>query len=316
MRSAVRLIGLSVLALSLWTAALTPARAMLFGSANISATFNARTVSWRSDSAANRSVAQDVMRRVRSAIARYQSEPTTGGWSALLADLRDQSAHAKLEAVNRWVNRIRYVTDWDNWGVADYWESPAEMIARGGQCEDYALVKYIALRSLGFSPSAMRIVAVRDGFVDHAVLVVSLGGRLYMLDNLRRDVVESANAPPYRLIYALNEHGFWRYLDTESPVPQPPIDRHGAAMATASVQMPIVTTPVYVPTPGVRPITTEELAQLPQETPDAVIAAAMAPPVAEPPAPAVTPSPAPTEQEVSLPPPAAPPHQESAATPY
>ena len=36
---------------------------------------------------------------------------------------------------------LTYVADTDNWGQADYWATPREMLERGGDCEDFALLK-------------------------------------------------------------------------------------------------------------------------------------------------------------------------------
>lgn len=332
---------------------MTPARALeIWSDAPIAQTFDAPgTVGWRSDTAENRRAAQDVMRKVRRAIAHYESQPSAcgkgehcamTGWYALLDSLRNASAAEKLDAVNHWVNRLPYVTDRENWGVADYWESPAEMIARGGQCEDYALVKYIALRALGFPSSAMRIVAVRDGFEDHAVLVVRLDGRIYLMDNLERTVVESSAAPAYRLIYAVNENSFWHYVNTDISVPdspglQPASDPYQPIETAATSALPVARSVTTIP--EVRPLTTAEIAEAPVAALNPTApAAASAPALASLPAPATeialaappvrvdaasplattaaaTPAPAPTmEQTAALPPTS--PNQETPASPY
>lgn len=248
------------------------ARALeIFSNQKIADTFDARaTVSWRDEDAATRSAQQAIAQKVRGAIRRYQRQAAAcgdgehcamSGWFAFLAGLRGASPLAKLDAVNRWVNHFPYVSDWQNWGVADYWESPAELIARGGQCEDYAMVKYLALRALGFDDAALRIVAVRDGGEDHAVLVVRLRGRLYLLDNLAPTVVDSAQAPDYRLIYAVNDRAFSLYRNTEIPIP-------GAPVAAPPVSAPPVVAAAAEPAPpaaipGVHPITTAEIAREP-----------------------------------------------------
>ena len=50
----------------------------------------------------------------------------------------------------------------DVWGVMDYWETPAEFFQKSGDCEDFAIAKYFALRDLGFPASQMRIVVLKD----------------------------------------------------------------------------------------------------------------------------------------------------------
>ena len=46
---------------------------------------------------------------------------------------------------------IRYVSDYAQHGEADRWSAPLATFATGkGDCEDYAIAKYVALREAGF----------------------------------------------------------------------------------------------------------------------------------------------------------------------
>jgi predicted transglutaminase-like cysteine proteinase len=40
------------------------------------------------------------------------------------------------------INSYDYVADVTNWGVRNYWETPAEFFAHGGSCKDFAIAKY------------------------------------------------------------------------------------------------------------------------------------------------------------------------------
>lgn len=73
------------------------------------------------------------------------------------------------------------------WGEEDYWATAAETMARGGgDCEDLAIVKYQALRELGFAPEELALSVGRDSVSgDHALLLVRLDDRWWVLDNLR-----------------------------------------------------------------------------------------------------------------------------------
>lgn len=125
---------------------------------------------------------------------------------------RGASTTDQMAAVDRVVNALPYVPDSRNWGVADYWETPQEMFARGGDCEGFALTKYFALRDLGVRDEAMRIAIVWDrrDLEEHAVLLVRTDGDTWILDNKTRQPVRLTDDPErYRLIYALNESGAW-----------------------------------------------------------------------------------------------------------
>ncbi len=115
--------------------------------------------------------------------------------------------------MNRFANARPYVEDIRNWGVADYWETPGEFFARGGDCEDYAIAKYFSLVRLGFSPDDLRIVVVNDTNLNafHAVLSARIDGQTLLLDNQIPLVVPMDIAVQYKPVYALNEHGWWLY---------------------------------------------------------------------------------------------------------
>lgn len=123
---------------------------------------------------------------------------------------RGGSTTDQVMAVDRAVNALPYVSDSRNWGVADYWETPQEMFARGGDCEGFALTKYFALRDLGVRDEAMRIAIVWDrrDLEEHAVLLVRADGDTWVLDNKTAQPVRLTEDPQrYRLIYYLNESG-------------------------------------------------------------------------------------------------------------
>ncbi len=136
-------------------------------------------------------------------------------WNAMLSDMKGKSVKAQLDGVNSFFNRIRYVEDKDNWGKSDYWATPFEMLERkAGDCEDYAIAKYIALKELGVPESDMRVMIVEDrnlGRIMHAVLEVRSGGNRYLLDNQASRVADEANVFHYRPIYALNTEQWWAY---------------------------------------------------------------------------------------------------------
>jgi predicted transglutaminase-like cysteine proteinase len=138
---------------------------------------------------------------------------TPEAWTTFLDSLRGQPAREQMDAVNRWANAQPYVEDQVNWGVADYWETPAEFLARGGDCEDYAIFKYASLARLGFSPDDLRIVVVNDTALNafHAVLAVRLAGKTWLLDNQTARTEAFGQAPQYTPIYSLNGHGWWMH---------------------------------------------------------------------------------------------------------
>lgn len=132
-------------------------------------------------------------------------------WQKLLADQAGKPPAAQLEAVNRFMNQFRYITDPINWGVDDYWESPAQFLSRFGDCEDYAIAKFLSLRALGWPNEKLRVVVLQDLNlkIPHAVLVVQLEGKSMVLDNQIPQVVEATTIRHYRPIFSVNETSWW-----------------------------------------------------------------------------------------------------------
>lgn len=132
-------------------------------------------------------------------------------WQKLLGDLAGQPKQAQLDAVNRFMNQYKYITDPINWGVDDYWESPAQFLSRFGDCEDYAIAKFLSLRALGWPNEVLRVVVLQDLNlkIPHAILIVNVDGRQLVLDNQIPQVVEAATIRHYRPIYSVNETSWW-----------------------------------------------------------------------------------------------------------
>ncbi|HUT47934.1 MAG TPA: transglutaminase-like cysteine peptidase [Alphaproteobacteria bacterium] len=132
-------------------------------------------------------------------------------WKKFVGDLRGKQAMAQLDAVNRYMNRAPYITDPVNYGVPDYWATPRQFFVKDGDCEDYAIAKYMSLRSLGWPTEKMRIVVLQDQNlrVAHAVLAVYHKGRIYVLDNQISQVVTHDRIAHYRPIYSINEQSWW-----------------------------------------------------------------------------------------------------------
>jgi predicted transglutaminase-like cysteine proteinase len=132
-------------------------------------------------------------------------------WNQLVGSLRGWDVPTQLVLLNQYVNRHPYVEDRVNWRQLDYWATPLQFLARSGDCEDFAITKYLVLRELGMDVDDMRIVIVRDRVrgIAHAVLAVYVDGRALILDNQRDEVVVADLISNYVPVYSLNERGWW-----------------------------------------------------------------------------------------------------------
>lgn len=136
-------------------------------------------------------------------------------WKSFVAGLAGQDRMAQLRAVNAYANRVAYRSDLDRDGVVDYWATPRETFARSADCEDYAIIKYLSLRKLGWSATELRLVVLKHEVRNelHAVLVAYHNGTAYVLDNLIPDVREHAAIRYYRPIFSINEAAWHFHRD-------------------------------------------------------------------------------------------------------
>jgi predicted transglutaminase-like cysteine proteinase len=150
------------------------------------------------------------LQKWRSVQARHAAEAKTQEWRDLVAQTRTRSRERLLGRVNEAVNHIRYVSD-----PADRWQTPVEFQRGGGDCEDYAIAKYLLLREHGVPASAMRIVALypAGGAAAHAVLVVDGANGPTVLDNLRASPYRLDRRTTARMAYAVNQTSWWVRLD-------------------------------------------------------------------------------------------------------
>ena len=134
-------------------------------------------------------------------------------WNAFLLGLKGRNPILQLREVNAFMNSFPYVEDIVNWGLPEYWETPLEFLRKGGQCEDYAIAKYMSLRFLGWPVESLRIVVLQDLNlqVAHAILAVYQGDDILVLDNQIRSIVHSRSIRHYRPFYSLNELHWWSH---------------------------------------------------------------------------------------------------------
>ena len=109
------------------------------------------------------------------------------------------------------------MSDLAQYGEIDVWSSPLVTFAHGaGDCEDYAIAKFVALRLAGVADDDLRIVIMRDTIhgEDHAVAAARLDGHWLTLDNRRMAMVEDVDVRNYRPLFVIDQHGVNQYIDT------------------------------------------------------------------------------------------------------
>jgi predicted transglutaminase-like cysteine proteinase len=133
----------------------------------------------------------------------------------------------RLAIVNRGVNKaIAYTADRDQWRTDDAWSVPLDAGKAGsfntgkGDCEDYAIAKYVALRQAGVADADLQVLMVKDNVAGnhHAVLAARDGGQWLLLDNRWSRLLEESETGFFTPLFALNDTGVMRFGRGDEPV--------------------------------------------------------------------------------------------------
>jgi predicted transglutaminase-like cysteine proteinase len=117
-----------------------------------------------------------------------------------------------LASVNRKANGVPAVADSEHWQQPDYWATPVEFVAsNGGDCEDFAIAKYFALREAGVPGERLRMTYVRaltaGRIENHMVLAyyASPGADPLILDNLNPRVLPASERADLVAVFSFND---------------------------------------------------------------------------------------------------------------
>lgn len=140
--------------------------------------------------------------------------PGATSWQRIMKQARGLERMEQLKMVNSFFNKWPYRLDQDAYGVSDWWATPQEFLKISGDCEDYAIIKYFALKELGFSQDDLRIVVVKDRIrgIAHAVLAVFTHGDAYILNNVSDAIFTHDKYRHYVPQYSLNEEHRWSHI--------------------------------------------------------------------------------------------------------
>ena len=115
-----------------------------------------------------------------------------------------------LNSVNRFFNRVPFLSDLAHWGTEDYWATPAEALAsNGGDCEDYSIAKYFTLKELGVPIARLRITYVKAARLNQAHMVLAYYAAPtavpLILDNLEDEVRPASERSDLIPVYSFND---------------------------------------------------------------------------------------------------------------
>ncbi len=135
-------------------------------------------------------------------------------WEELIRDDRSTTDREKLEKVNRFFNRLAFISDLKHWGKEDYWATPVEFLASGGgDCEDFSLAKYFTLKAMGVPEKKLNLTYVKALKLNQAHMVLTYyaipGAVPLVLDNLINAIKPASQRPDLLPVYSFNGTGLW-----------------------------------------------------------------------------------------------------------
>ena len=162
---------------------------------------------------------KDILELCRTSMERCPA--AARNFLAIVAQGRAHTGRARIGIINRAINlAIRPMSDLAQWGVLDRWSAPLETLTTGrGDCEDYAIAKYVALTQAGVAAEDVRLVIVHDLAVDenHAVVATRLNGDWIILDNRWLTLVKDSEMPRMVPLFALDQTGVRLLLPKAAP---------------------------------------------------------------------------------------------------
>lgn len=162
----------------------------------------------------------NVEKMLQLAQSRYGSAAVlaVNQWREMVVKSHNVPETEQLARINDFFNRkIVFVDDPEAWGKDDYWATPLETMGRGrGDCEDFAIAKYVSLRSLGMPLDKLRLTYVRahtggGASQAHMVLAYYASPRAepLILDNLISEIQPASRRNDLFPVFSFNSEGLW-----------------------------------------------------------------------------------------------------------
>jgi predicted transglutaminase-like cysteine proteinase len=127
-----------------------------------------------------------------------------------------RTGRAKVGFINRAVDlAISPASDAAQWGVSDHWSAAFETLQSSrGDCEDYAILKYLALRAAGLSDDDVKVVVLKTVFPDedHAAVAARVDGEWLILDNRTLTLVRDTDLTRATPRFVLDQQGAHRFM--------------------------------------------------------------------------------------------------------
>lgn len=136
-------------------------------------------------------------------------------WKKFVENNQHKSAQEKLTLTNDFFNnQLLWVDDQKLWQQKDYWATPIEtLIKNAGDCEDFTIIKYFTLISLGMPIKHLKLTYVKALKYNqaHMVLTYTKTKRAVplVLDNINKKILPASQRTDLKPVYSFNGEGLW-----------------------------------------------------------------------------------------------------------
>ncbi len=136
-------------------------------------------------------------------------------WKKFVDQNQDKSDQEKLQLTNDFFNKqLLWIDDKKLWKQKDYWATPLEtLIKSAGDCEDFTIIKYFTLTSLGVSIEHLKLTYVKAIKYNqaHMVLTYTESKRSVplVLDNINKTILPASKRKDLKPVYSFNGEGMW-----------------------------------------------------------------------------------------------------------
>ncbi len=136
-------------------------------------------------------------------------------WQAFVNKNQYKPEQEKLSLTNDFFNQqLLWISDLKLWKQKDYWATPIEtLIKSAGDCEDFTIIKYFTLISLGVPAKHLRLTYVKALKYNQAHMVLTYSKKRHqvplVLDNINKKILPASQRTDLKPVYSFNGEGMW-----------------------------------------------------------------------------------------------------------
>ncbi len=136
-------------------------------------------------------------------------------WKTFVQENLHRTEQEKLELTNDFFNQqLLWISDIKLWKKKDYWATPVETLVKAaGDCEDFTIIKYFTLTSLGVPVKRLRLTYVKALKYNQAHMVLTYSRNRHevplVLDNINKKILPANQRTDLKPVYSFNGEGMW-----------------------------------------------------------------------------------------------------------